>query len=630
VTNSLYTDKEVFLRELISNAADALEKARHLQSAGREMKDADMPFEIRVDVDKDANTIVITDTGVGMTEEEMHKNIGTIARSGSKAFVQSEGGDGGKLGNMIGQFGVGFYASFMVANDVDVVSRSAVDLDATPRVWSSTGTGDYVVKEADETSDDVPARGTRIVLRLKEDCEEFADVERVRAVIRKYSNFINFPILLNGEKINTVQALWTKNKQEVTEEEHDEFYKYVASAFDKPRYTFHFSADAPISLQALCYVGNQHMEKFGGGRMEPNVSLYSRKVLIEGKSKHILPDWLRFVSGVVDSEDIPLSISRESMQDSGLIKRIQSVLTKRMIRFFAEQAKKDGKAYEGFFSEFGTFLKEGVCSDFEHKGDIAKLLRFESSRLGPGEMTSLDDYISRCTPDQKKVYYLTAPSRALAESSAYYEIFQDSETEVLFMYSPIDDFVMTNLAEYNGRQLVTAETAAVDELESKKSDDGDDDGGDEDTSSSEDAARLSGDDAKALSEWMKTTLGDDRVAEVRTTDRLRSSPAIVVDHESGSLRRMMKMVEHQSNVSGESPLNFLPKQTLEINPAHPVIRGIQRTRLVDPSRATLVTEQIFDNALITAGLMDDSRQMLPRLNALMEMALGKEEGKKEA
>ena len=633
VTNSLYTDKEVFLRELVSNAADALEKARHLQAGGQALADPESSLEIRITVDEDAGTITIEDTGIGMTEEEMHRNIGTIARSGSKAFVQSERGKDGSsdaLSNMIGQFGVGFYASFMVASEVDVVSRSALvsgDDDDGARVWNSDGTGDYSIRNVKEGDAGVepPKRGTRIVLHLKDECKEFADANRVRSVIKKYSNFINFPILVDGERINTVQALWAKSKNDISEEEHEEFYKYVSNAFDKPRYTFHFSADAPIALQALCYVGNQHMEKFGAGRMEPNVSLYSRKVLIEGKSKHIFPDWLRFVSGVVDSEDVPLSISREGMQDSGLIKRIQTVLTKRIIRFFAEQAKKDVKGYDDFFNEFGTFFKEGVCSDFDHKGDIAKLLRFESSRLAPGELTSLDDYISRCTPAQKKVYYLTAPSRQLAESSAYYEIFRESETEVLFMYSPIDDFVMTNLAEYNGRALVTAETASVDDvLEGADGNEASDETNADDDES--DDSRLAASDADELAAWMKTTLGDDRVAEVRTTTRLRSSPAIVVDHESGALRRMMKMVEHQSSRTGESPLNFLPKQTLEINPGHPVIVNLQRARLSEPATATIVTEQLFDNALITAGLMDDSRQMLPRLNSLMELAL-KTQGK---
>ena len=462
--------------------------------------------------------------------------------------------------------------------------------------------------------------GTRIVLHLKDDCHEFATKAKLSAIIKKYSNFINFPILLDDVKLNTVQALWSKSKNEVTEEEHEHFYKFIANAFDKPKYTFHFNADAPISLNALCYIGNQHMEKFGGSRMEPNVSLYSRKVLIESKSKHIFPDWLRFVSGIVDSEDLPLSISRENMQDSGLIRKIQSVLTKRIIRFLADQAKKDSKVYDEFFTEFGTFLKEGVCGDFEHKNDIAKLLRFESSRLPNGELTSLDDYISRCTPDQKKVYYLTAPDRSLAEASAYYEVFKDSDTEVLFMYSPIDDFVMTNLAEYNGRALVTAETASVDDLDQNAmtQDDSDEDSSSEDSSSTS----LDTSESKDLSDWIKSALGEDKVAEVRTTNRLRSSPAIVVDHESGSLRRMMKLVEHQSPTSSsESPLNFLPKQTLEINPSHPVIVNLNHSRTSDPARATLVAEQIFDNALITAGLMDDSRLMLPRLNKLMEMAL---------
>lgn len=628
VTNSLYTDKEVFLRELISNSADALEKARHLQISGTELRHPDTPLEIRITVDEEARTIVIEDTGVGMTEEEMHKNIGTIARSGSKAFVQKEkekGAQADVLSNMIGQFGVGFYAAFMVAGDVDVYSRTAaVADDADAHVWRSNGSGEYSVTPLAKNSME---RGTKIVLHLKEDCKEFANKDRVRSIIKKYSNFINFPIVLDGDKINTVQALWAKSKNDVTEEEHEEFYKFISNAFDKPKYTFHFSADAPISISALCYIGNQHMEKFGGGRLEPNMSLYSRKVLIEGKSKHIFPDWLRFVSGVVDSEDIPLSISREGMQDSGLIKRIQTVLTKRIIRFLADQAKKDAKGYEDFFAEHGQFIKEGVVSDFENKNDIAKLLLFESSRLPKGELTSLDEYISRCTPDQKKVYYLTAPDRALAEASAYFEVFQDSDTEVLFMYSPIDDFVMTNLNEYNGRQLVTAETASVDDLDAKKktsSEDGDetsDDKSDDGKDEEDVGVSLSESEAKELAEWMKSSLGEDKVAEVRTTNRLRSSPAIVVDHESGSLRRMMKMVEHQSSRSGESPMNFLPKQTMEINPDHPVIVNLQKSRLVDPDRATLVAEQLFDNSLITAGLMDDSRLMLPRLNKLMAMAL---------
>lgn len=617
VTNSLYTDKEVFLRELISNAADALEKARHIQSAGTSLIEPDTPLEIRIFVDEEAKTIVIQDTGVGMNAEELHQNIGTIARSGSKAFVQSEkskGGQGEVLGNMIGQFGVGFYASFMVANEVEVFSKSALP-GAESYLWKSDGTGDYEVSEAEGVG-----RGTRIVLHLKGECEEFASKGKIEEIIKKYSNFINFPIILEGEKINTVEALWKKNKNEISDEDHESFYKFISNAYDKPRYNFHFAADAPIQLNALCYIGSQHMEKFGAGRMEPNMSLYSRKVLIESKSKHLLPEWLRFVSGVVDSEDVPLSISREGMQDSTLIKRIQSVLTKRMIRFLQEQAKKDSKGYIEFFDEFGNFLKEGVCQDFDHKNDIAKLLRFESSTLPQGELTSLDEYISRCTPEQKKVYYLTAPDRKLAEASAYYEVFEDSSTEVLFMYSPIDDFVMTNLNEYNGRALVTAETASVDELDGQKKSSVD---GEDDSEKSEDVAagdELAEDDAKALAEWMQSAL-EDHVSAVRTTSRLRSSPAIVVDHESGALRRMMKMVEHQSSRSGGAAANFMPKQTLEINPSHPVIVNLQDCRLRDPSGATLVAEQLFDNALITAGLMDDSRQMLPRLNKLMEMAL---------
>lgn len=341
---------------------------------------------------------------------ETHKRLcATITQA------PSETGDA--LTGIIGKFGVGFYSAFMVAEKVEVFSQSASGGES--HVWSSDGSGSYEVAAASGVS-----RGSKIVIHLKDSCKDYATAARVEAIIRRYSNFVSFPIVLNGETVNTVQALWTKSESEVTEEEYTEFYKFIANAFDEPAYRIIFKADAPIELKTLFFIGSSHSEKFGYARLEPGVSLYSRKVLIERNSPDILPDWLRFVRGVVDSEDLPLSLSREKMQDSRLILKIKDVLTRRIIRFLEQQSTKEPEKFEKFFQEFGQFIKEGICTDFQNKNSLAKLLRYESSQLDAGKLTTLDEYISRASPEQNELYYLCAPSRAIAEASPYFEAFK--------------------------------------------------------------------------------------------------------------------------------------------------------------------------------------------------------------
>jgi HSP90 family molecular chaperone len=437
VTNSLYTDKEVFVREIISNASDALEKLRYHEangftvaaaepSDGADGDDGDGSnadrLRITITVDKEANTLSIADSGVGMAEDELHSNLGTIARSGSKAFVQGveegAGADGGAdpASNLIGKFGVGFYSAFMVADKVDVYTRSSLADDAEALRWSSDGLGAYTVARVDAAE---APRGSKVVLHLKDDVKEFSQDGVVERIIKKYSNFVNFPIFIGegeeAKKVNTVQALWSLEPHTVSEEQHGEFYKFVANAYDDPMYTLHFRSDAPIEIKSLFYIGQTHQEKYGMGRMEPGVSLYSRKVLIEQNSKALLPDWMRFARGVVDSEDIPLNISRESMQDSRLIQRIRKVLTKRFIKFLEKNAKDDAAQYRTFFDEFGHFLKEGICTDYESKDDLAKLLRFATSALPEGELTSLDECVRR--PPALFFARLHAPTARPAASS---------------------------------------------------------------------------------------------------------------------------------------------------------------------------------------------------------------------
>lgn len=408
----------------------------------------------------------------------------------------------------------------------------------------------------------------------------------VEGIVKKYSNFVGFPIYLNDNKVNTVSALWSSEPSAVSDEQHLDFYRYIANAYDTPFFRMHFRTDAPIEIKALFYFPERHMEKYGMGRSDPGVSLYCRKVLIQAKCASILPEWLRFLKGVVDSEDIPLNISRENMQDSALISRMQNVLTKRIIKFLVEQAKKDPETYNKFWEEFSNYIKEGVCSDFVHKADIAQLLRFDSS-LGEKKSISLDDYISRMPVDQDEIYYLSAPNKEFALSSPYFESFDKDGIEVLFLYSHIDEFVMKNLDKYNKRKLVSIESANV---KSKSKDE---------ESESKDDKEENVKDTEELVSLFKNQLTD-KVVSVKVTDRLSNSPAIVVDHESAAVRQMMKYVD----ATGSSEL---PKQKLEINIKHPIMKNLVSLSKENPATAALVIEQVFDNALIAAGILDNPR-----------------------
>jgi len=633
VTNSLYTDKEVFLRELVSNASDALEKLRHVQATGTlsGASTEDVPLEIRISTDEAANTLTITDTGIGMTKDEMVTNLGTIARSGSKAFVremqlkaqEDPAEDVDPFGQgIIGKFGVGFYSGFMVADKLDVRSRSAGRIADNDRgiaktsedalVWESSGEGKYSISPL--SPDIRQDRGTSVVLHLKPELDQYSNESTIETILKKYSNFVGFPIFLNGSRVNTLDAIWLQDPKSVDEEKHSAFYKYISNMYDEPLSTLHFRVDAPLDIKALFYIPSFHQEKHGMGRMPPGVSLYSRKVLIEAKSSNILPDWCRFIKGCVDSEDLPLSISREKPQDTALMAKMKKALTGKIIQHLSKMMKKDTDKYKDeFYKEYAFFLKEGICQDFESQQKLSKLLYFETSRGMAGELVSLDEYVSRCPPEQKDIYYLFAPSREMALQSPYMELFTSSKREVVFIYSAIDDFVMANLKEFEGRKLVSADKSDVDVP--TKEGDKDEDGKADDASSSASNATLSSAEAEEFCAWFRSTLAS-KVSRCKTTTRLTSSPAVVTDSESGALRRMMRMVETQEGgtSSGGMPL---PKQTVEINPHHEMIVGIHRLKGPDPELAKTLAEQVLDNCLVAAGLLDDGRVMLPRLNDLM-------------
>jgi len=594
VIHSLYTDKEIFVRELISNATDACEKLRFTQSSGTPVYQSEIAPGITVTTDEKAATITITDTGLGMTHGELVENLGTIAHSGTKAFLKQLSEEKKPDVGLIGQFGVGFYSAFMVAKKVTVLSRSFAP-DETGWQWTSEGGGGYEIAPAA----DLP-RGTKITLELKDDAKDFAKESTVEHIIQRYSSFVPFPIELNTKRLNTVQAIWARNKNEIKEEEYNEFYTFVGHDHDKPLFRLHFSADAPLAIQALLFVPSRNFETLGMGRIDSEVNLYCRKVLIQAKAKGLFPDWLRFLKGVVDSEDLPLNISRETMQDTTLMQKLNKVLTSRFLKFLDEQSEKEADAYKKFYHEYQRFLKEGIVTDFTHKEALGKLLRYESS-LDKGKLTSLADYVKRMNSEQKDIYCLLAANREAAEASPYFEVFKERKFEVLFLYDAWDEFVMEHLHTFDSKPLKLAEKADLN-LSAKK-----------DSALSEEAS-------KSLAQWLKETLGD-KVGEVRTSQRLVESPAVVVDADkfmTASMRRMMKAMKQ------DGPDLPAAKHDLEINPAHPIMARLDAMRSKDAALAGSVAEQILDNARVAAGLLEDPRAMLTRLNTLLEKVLTKE------
>ena len=597
VVHSLYTDKEIFVRELISNASDATEKLRHNQLTESNIFDDGLELEVQVSTDEEAGTITIKDFGIGMTHDELIENLGTIAHSGSKAFLNALKESGERNENLIGQFGVGFYSVFMVADSVKVYTRTW-QVEGESYCWSSDGSGAYEIETVEGER-----RGTRIEITLKDEYKDFAKKDRIEEIIKKYSTFVQFPVKVEGEVLNTVQAIWLKNKSDVSDEEYKEFYKFQANAFDDPRFWLLFSADAPLEINALLFAPTENMEGFGFGRMEPGVSLYCRKVLIDSEPKNLLPDWLRFVRGVVDSADLPLNISRESMQDSSLIQKLNKVITKRFLKLLEEKAKKEPEVYNDFWSKFGLFLKEGVTTDHTHRNQLLKLLRFESSYTEDGTTTSLADYLSRAPEGQKEIYYLSGVNRKSIESGPYMEAFKARNIEVIYTLEPIDEFVMNHARAFEEKNFISADNDDIDldaispETETEKPE------------------ALDTESSDALCAFVKEKLGE-AVSEVTTSERLVGSPAMIVNADkmmTAQMRKMMKAMQQQGGMPDTEP-----PVKLQINPRHPLVKNLAGLRESDGELASLISQQILDNARVAAGLLEDPSAMLQRNYEILE------------
>jgi len=603
VINSLYTHREIVVRELVSNSFDALEKMRHESLTRKKYADKDTPFEIRIETNKDNHSVTVTDTGIGMTYDELVNNLGTIARSGTLEYMKNLADKEEITREMIGKFGVGFYSSFMVASEVHVKTRSFIPSEKGYE-WISDGVGQYMINEMGNLP-----RGTSVTMMLKKDAYEFEDGENIKSIVKKYSNFVSFPIMVNGERVNTIQAIWLKSASEVTESEYKEFFKFISNSEENPIYKLHLTSDAPIQLASILYIPSINLEKFGFMKLKPSVNLYCKKILLQQHAENLMPEYMRFVTGVVDSADLSLNISRETIQNNVVFRKLGKFLTKRILRFLADQAKKDPGEYSKFWDTFGMFIKEGMVTDFENREDLTNLLRFRSNMAEKDELVSLEKYVKRLRDDQKSIYYISGRTQDEIEQGPYLETFRKRNIEVLYLFDPIDDFVMTSLGEYEGKKLVSADSADIDlepvEKEGEKVE-----------------STLSSRDIESLTAWMKDTLGN-RVAEVRESKRIMDRPAIIVNPDAGvttSMRRVMKAVG-KDFVGAES-------NVLEINPHHPINIMLKKLRdgKTDKGLLQSYVEQIYDNALTEAGLMDNPRIMVERIYNIMESALKAEEG----
>ncbi len=605
ITHSVYTNREIFVRELISNASDALEKLRFEQSRGASLLESDQPLEIRVTTDKEHATLIIADTGIGMSRDELVENIGSIAHSGSEDFLKALGEDSGKAGSIIGRFGVGFYSVFMAARQVVLTTRSARP-DGGSWVWVSDGLGGYDIHAAEGELE----RGTTIEIHLKDDCAEFADPATLKDIINRHSHFIAFPILVDGERVNTVPAIWREPKSSVTPEQYKEFYTFLTHDPEAPLETVHMNVDAPVQFSALAFVPAKAEEYMGVQKLERGLDLYVRRVLIAKDCAELLPEYLRFCRGVVDTEDLPLNISRETLQENMVLRRIAQAVTKEILSRLKKKAAADPDGYAAIWKEHGKIFKLGFA-DFLYRESIGELLRFDSSALeGEGGLTGLASYVERARADQKTVYYLSGPSRQALELNPHLEIFRRKGLEVLYLYEPIDEFMLESLHEFKGFSFKSAEQTPAADLDAYP-----------DLEAPKDAPapldEQGGKDLDSLIEAMKAVLGG-RVKDVRRSQRLRTSPSCLVSADgamSSQMQRIMRLMAKDESV---------PDKIMEINPDHALIRNLLAIHAADAADPFVgqATEQLYESALLMEGYLADPHKMVARINTILEQASG--------
>ncbi|MBC8505058.1 MAG: molecular chaperone HtpG [Anaerolineales bacterium] len=597
--HSLYTDREIFLRELISNASDALTQMDFLMLTDHNVLEPDAELAIRLSVDEDEKIITISDSGIGMTRDELSTNLGTIAQSGARAFLDAaeEGVDQQQLTDVIGQFGVGFYSVFMVAEWVRVTSRSYKPR-AKAASWYATG-GDTFTVEAAEKKD----RGTTIQIKLNEDTEEFANEGRLRDIIKTHSDYVRFPIFVGDaeEQTNRQTAIWRQSSREVQDDEYTEFYKHLTLDFEDPITRVHFVADAPLRIFSLLYIPSKPERNMFSLRKEDGLKLYARKILIQEYTTDLLPQHFRFIQGVVDSEDLPLNVSRETIQATALMARIKKILTGQVTKQLQAMADKEPEKYAQFWASFGPFIKEGIASQETDRESLFPFVRFHTT-IQPESWVSLSEYVQRMKDDQDKIYYILGDDDRSVARSPHLDYFRKHGYEVITLTDPMDSFMLMGLREYADYEL---QNVAAPDLELPAA---------EQTPEDEPVPEaLPKKDFEKIVERFKWHLGE-RVTDVRATERLSDSVARLVDPEGSmgqEMQRVYRLVDREYEV---------PKKVLELNPSHPIVLKLHEIPGEDERNATII-EQIYESALLIEGLHPDPASMLPRIQTLMEAAL---------
>ena len=611
--HSLYSNKEIFLRELISNASDASDKLRFEGLTDKALFEDDAELKIRVAFDPKARTITVADNGIGMTRDEVVSNIGTIAKSGTREFFNSLTGDQAKDANLIGQFGVGFYSAFVVADKVTVVTRRAAQPAASGVRWESDGGGEYTLEAVDKET-----RGTEVTLHLREGEDDLAEGNRLRTIIRKYSDHITLPILMKEEEwdkdnsvyrttgkdqtVNQASALWARPKAEITEEQYHEFYKHVAHDFEAPLAYSHNRVEGRKEYTQLLYIPARAPFDLWDREHRRGIKLYVRRVFIMDDAEQLLPVYLRFVRGVIDSADLPLNVSREILQESKDIETMRAGNIKRVLSMIDDLAENHKEKFATFWKEFGRVIKEGLVEDHGNKERIAKILRFASTHTDTeAQEVSLADYVSRMKPEQEKIYYVTAETFAAAKNSPHLEVFRKKGVEVLLMYDRVDEWVTQHLNEFEGKPL---QSVAKGRLELGKLED----------EAEKKAQEKEESESKPLLDRIKKALGE-TVKDVRVTLRLTDSPACLVadEHDMGAnFQRMLKAAGQ--NVPTSKPI-------LEINPHHPLVERLRDEQ--DEDRFADLAKVLFDQSMLAeGGQLEDPAGFVKRLNQLM-LALGK-------
>ncbi|MFM8322035.1 MAG: molecular chaperone HtpG [Chloroflexota bacterium] len=594
--HSLYTEREIFLRELVSNASDALTRLSFEQLTNHDVLDPDAPLEIRITGDPEAGMLTISDTGIGMTADEMVANLGTIARSGAREFLQAAAAGGHSVTDLIGQFGVGFYSVFMAAEWVRVVSHS-YRRDAQAAQWFCTGEDTFTVESAEKET-----RGTTITIKLKEDAKEFAQASRLSAVIRKHSDFIPYPIFIGdaAEQANRQSALWRQSPREVKPEDYAEFYQQMTLDFEPPLVYAHMSVDAPLQMYALLFIPASPERSMFSLRKEDGLKLYARKVLIQEYNRDLLPEYLGFVQGVVDSEDLPLNVSRESVQSNRVMAGLKKLVTGKVLDTLKKLAADDPETYAKFWAAYSRYLKQGVAIEPGEPEALYPLLRFHTTE-DQANWSSLDDYVKAMKPDQKDIYYLMADDDRSALVSPHLDALRAHGYPALLMTDPVDAFLLTRLTRYQEHALVNAAAADLPVPEAARQAQG------------EDAPALAESEHAGLIERFKTLLGE-RVSDVRMTDRLTGSPARLVDPQGApnqEMQRVYKLLNKEFDA---------PKKILELNPRHPIVARLAALGPGHPLGA-LVIEQVYEDALLVEGLHPDPAGMISRIQKIIEAAL---------